>query len=166
MKKTILKRILFSAFLGLLIATLINEVSYRILKTSQDRPPKTVTIEIPAGTAERVALGEADDPNFPSDLEFVIGDRLVIQNNDIEAHQLGPFFVPAGASATLVLDKVQNFSYACSFRTDKSLNLNVGPAVTVLTRFQGVIFSALPMMLLFSLYGLIALPLKPEEKAV
>lgn len=163
MRNVILKRLAFSALAGIILAVLINEVSYQILKTSQDRPPQTIVLTIPAGTAQRVARGEAD-PSLPANLSFVLGDRLVVENKDSESHQLGPFFIPAGSSASLVLDKVQNLTYTCSFRADNSLGLDVFPAVTVITRLQGILFSALPMIILFSLYGIIAIPLQPKEK--
>ncbi len=144
------------------MAVLINEISYEILRTTQDRPPEIVRLTISPGTAERVAHGEAD-MSMPTSLSFVLGDMLVVDNQDSVAHQLGPFFIPAGSSATLTLDKVENFSYNCSFRADNSLGLTVLPAVTGVTRMQGIIFSALPMIILFSLYGFIA-PLQPKEK--
>jgi len=164
MRAFILKRIFLSALAGIFMAVLINEIPYRILRSTQDRPPQTVTFDIPAGTSEHLAEGQAD-PILP-DLSFVVGDTFVIRNLDTQAHQLGPFFIPAGSSATLVLDTVQNFSYACSFRADRVLKVTVSPPVTTVTRSEGILFSALPMIILFSLYGLIAMPVQPKANQV
>jgi plastocyanin len=56
---------------------------------------ETIEIEVPAGTAERIAAGE-DVELLPRTLEVSVGDRLVVRNLDDVAHQVGPYDVAAG----------------------------------------------------------------------
>jgi hypothetical protein len=164
-RNIILKRIFYSLLAGFAIAILINEFSYLMLKTNQDRAPQEIVLVIPAGTAARVAQGESD-PSIPSDLTFVVGDTLTVENRDSVSHRLGPFFIPSGSSATIHLDEVANLQYACSFKPQNYLGLDVFPPLTFATRLAGIVLSALPMAVLFALYGLIAIPYKkPAEKS-
>jgi plastocyanin len=56
---------------------------------------ETIVIEVPAGTAERIAAGE-DVELLPRTLEVSVGDRLEVRNLDDVAHQVGPYDVAAG----------------------------------------------------------------------
>ncbi len=57
-----IKRILICISLGLLIATIFTEVSYRILKR-ENRAPERIELVIPAGTAENIAKGQCRRPS-------------------------------------------------------------------------------------------------------
>jgi hypothetical protein len=162
-RNLIVKRILYSLLASFALAILINELSYRLLKTNQDRPPEEIVLTIPAGTAERVAQGESD-PSLPSEMVFVVGDILTVNNQDTAAHRLGPLFIPPGSSASLHLNTVQSLSYTCSFQPGNYLGLDVREPVTFVTRLVGILFSALPMTVLFTLYALVAIPYKPAVK--
>lgn len=162
-RSVVLKRILYSLVLGFGIAILINELSYNILKTNQDRAPQNIVLDIPAGTAARVAQGQSD-PTIPSDMTFVVGDTLTVKNHDSVSHQLGPFFIPSGTSASIHLDAVESLQYSCSFQPQNFLGLDVLPPVTFVTRLVGITLTAMPMAVLFALYSLIAIPYKkPAE---
>jgi len=50
---------------------------------------------VPAGTQERIDAGE-EVSLFPQHLEVRVGDRLVIDNQDDNTHQVGPYVVGAG----------------------------------------------------------------------
>ena len=163
-RKEIIKRIFFSLLAGFVLAILINEVSYRMLKTYADRGPEQILLTIPAGTAERVAQGESN-PSLPPEMVFVVGDTFIVENQDVTSHQLGPFFIPSGSSATLHLDTVQSMAYTCSFQPGNYLALDVREPVNFITRLEGITFSALPMTVLFALYALVAIPYKPKEKS-
>ena len=63
----IAKRILYSFLLGLLLAVAITEIPFLFLRETA-RPPKEITLVIPAGTAEQVARGE-QPPGIPSNEE-------------------------------------------------------------------------------------------------
>src|SRR5262245_30282302 len=109
-RRVIIKRIWWSLLAGILLGALITEASYFLLKTPQERPPQTVELVIPAGTAEHVAQGH-ESPSIPSDMVFMAGDTLVVRNEDTTSHQLGPLFIPAGASASLYLGIVSSYTY-------------------------------------------------------
>jgi len=95
-------------------------------------------------------------------MKFVVGDTLVVRNEDITTHQLGPLVVPPGSSASLVLDQEQNYAFQCSFQPTKYLGLDVQEPLTITTRLTGVLFGGLPMGALMAVYSLVAWPIKKE----
>jgi hypothetical protein len=58
---------------------------------------RRLVITIPAGAAERIAAGDAQDLP-PHEIELVLGvrDVLVIQNQDTAWHQVGPYRIAPG----------------------------------------------------------------------
>ncbi|HEX2696832.1 MAG TPA: hypothetical protein VHM28_03940 [Anaerolineales bacterium] len=132
-----------------------------MLRTPQDRGPQEVILTIPAGTAERVARGEKE-PSIPSDMIFVQGDTLVVKNQDTALHKLGPMFIPAGTEATMHLDTVASYAYACSFQPGQYIGLDVREATTLKTRLTGILFGGLPIGALFSVYALMGIPYKKK----
>jgi hypothetical protein len=109
MNRAILKRIGLSLALGLALAWVIAEGSFVILRDKSDHTPQRIELVIPAGTADKVAAGQAV-PSLPADMVFVVGDTLVVKNQDTTSHQLGPIWVPPGASASLNLDTANRYS--------------------------------------------------------
>ena len=160
--KIIIKRILFSLLLGLVMGIILNEVTFLFLRDTA-RAPKVVELVIPTGTAERVARGETP-PTIPDSMKFVIGDTLLVKNDDIADHELGPLWIPAGTSASLLLDSVQTYAYTCSFQPGKYFGLDVHEALTLGTRIYGIIYSGIPVGGLIALYALIMPVKKKEEK--
>jgi hypothetical protein len=140
----------------------MSEISYQLLKR-ENREPQRVELIIPAGTAERVTRGEVP-PTIPKDLSFVVGDVLVVINNDNVDHQLGPLWIPQGTSASLPLDSEQKFAFACSFQPTKYLGLDVREPVTLGTRLTGILFAGFPMGALFAVYSILVI--KPKDKKV
>ncbi len=153
MKLLTLQRIAFSIFLGLSLAAATTELSYQLLKR-ENRAPQRVELVIPAGTAEEIAQGEAP-PDIPRDMTFVVGDTLVIVNQDSTAHQLGPLWIPAGTSASLNLDSKQNYAMECSFQPTRIFGIDVREPVTLTTRLTGIFFAGLPLSALFATYSLV-----------
>jgi hypothetical protein len=145
------------------LALVFNEVAYRIQKDSNDRAPQLVQIVITAGTAARVAAGEPV-PSIPPGVSFVEGDVLEVINQDSVNHQLGPLWIPAGASASLAMDNPERLSYSCSFQTSKFLDILVRPATTFGDRIAGLSISAPTLAALVFVYSLAALPLDGREK--
>lgn len=148
-----LKRILLSILLGLLLAALTTEISYQLLKR-ENRAPQRIELVIPAGTAERIAQGEAP-PNIPKELTFVVGDTLAVVNQDSADHQLGPLWIPAGTTASLNLDSEQNYAMECSFQPSKIFGIDVREPVTLTTRLTGIFFAGIPLSALFAIYSLV-----------
>jgi hypothetical protein len=159
-RKALFIRFLIAIGLGIIVAGLLSEFAFRFLGNTTSRSPKRIELVIPAGTAEKVAQGEVV---LPAEQIFVVGDTLVVYNEDKIAHTLGPLFIPSGASASLKLDTPENMVFACSFEPSQYFGLDVREALTLSTRIEGILIAGIPMGFLLSLYSLILLPLKPKK---
>jgi hypothetical protein len=160
-RSSLIKRILVSILLGLLIGTLISEVPFLFLQETA-RPPREIVLTIPAGTAEQVGRGE-QPPSIPENMTFVVGDRLVVKNEDSVDHKLGPLWIPANSSAQLALDQEASLAYECSFQPGKYFGLDVREPLTPRTRLYGIFYVALPMAILIALYSLVLIPRNKEN---
>jgi hypothetical protein len=149
----VIKRILISMVLGLLIGVTVSEVPFLFLQETA-RAPREIVLTIPAGTAEQVARGE-QPLSIPQNMTFVVGDRFIVNNEDSVNHKLGPLWIPANSSAQLSLDQEENLAYECSFQPGKYFGLDVREPLTPRTRFFGILYVAVPMAILFSLYSLV-----------
>jgi len=146
--------------IGMVLGAILSELSF-FLQHETARPPQDVTLTIPSGTAEQVARGE-QPPSIPKDMMFVVGDTLVVKNEDAANHKLGPLWIPAHSSARLALNEEQNVSYECSFQPGNYFGLDVREALTLTTRIYGIIIAGLPMGFLIALYSFI-IPTKKRE---
>ena len=117
---------------------------------------------IPAGTASQVSEGETP-PSLPEDMTFVVGDTLVIVNQDDVDHQLGPIWIPAGTSASFNLDTEQNYILDCSFQPTKVFGIDVLQPVTLGTRVVGILFAGFPLGALFAVYSVVLAPHSKKE---
>jgi len=151
--KTIVIRVLISLLIGLLFGVALNEITFFFLRETA-RAPKLIEIVIPKGTAEKVARGEAP-PSIPASMTFVIGDTLLVKNEDTKDHELGPLWIPAGSSASLFLDAAASYAYSCSFQPGQSFGLDVYEPVTLSTRLYGILFSGIPLGVMIALYALV-----------
>jgi hypothetical protein len=111
---------------------------------------------IPFGTADLLSTGKAS-PEIPEGITFVVGDVLTVENQDVVDHQLGPFFIPKGASAKLSFTKPENLAYACTFTPEKYLGLEVKPPLTIATRVTGILSAGIPLGTLIALYVVFAI---------
>ena len=159
---TTFRKILVSMLIGLLIGVAVGEIPF-IFQRETARQPKTVTITIPLGTAKRVALGE-QPPTIPENMVFVVGDVLVVENNDSADHKLGPLWIPAHTSAQLALSQKENLAYECSFQPGKYFGLDVREPLTMSTRIYGIFYAGIPLGILIVLYSF-AFPSKKKENA-
>ncbi|MBE0696947.1 MAG: hypothetical protein IH586_08485 [Anaerolineaceae bacterium] len=139
---------------GLIFAWALSEISYQFLnnKESLQREPQQVELIIPYGTSQRVKDGQST-PSIPSDMIFVVGDVLVIKNEDIVDHQVGPLWIPSKTSGVLSLDTPDRFAYECSFEPTKYLGLDVRERVTTGLRLQGLLAIALPSGMMLGVYS-------------
>ena len=158
--RLMIRRVLISLAIGLLVGVLVSEVPF-IFTRETARPPQTVEITIPLGTAERVMQGE-QPPTIPENMIFVVGDVLVIHNEDSVDHKLGPLWIPANTSAQLALSQKENLAYECSFQPGRYFGLDVREPLTLGTRLYGILYAGIPMGILIALYSL-ALPVKKKE---
>jgi hypothetical protein len=160
-KNDIIRRLLLSAGLGLLIGVTISEVPFLFLRETA-RAPREILLTIPAGTSKQVARGERP-LSIPENMTFVVGDRLVVKNEDSIDHKLGPLWIPANSSAQLSLDQEENLAYECSFQPGKYFGLDVREPLTPRTRLYGIFYVALPMAILIALYSFVISPKKNEN---
>lgn len=152
-RKQILKRIGISLLLGLLLGAAISEVPFLFLRETA-RPPEEITLVIPNGTSEQVARGE-QPPSIPENMSFVVGDVLVIRNEDVVDHKLGQLWIPANSSAQLSLDQKQNFAFECSFQPGNYFGLDVNEPLTMGTRVYGILYAGIPLGVLIALYAIV-----------
>ncbi len=161
MNRFVALRLFLSMVLGFLIAVGVNEFSFLFLKSEAGRGPERIELVIPAGTAAKVALGEAE-PTLPEKMVFVQGDTLVVINQDSVDHRLGALFIPSNTSASLILSQAASLTYACSFEPTQYFGLDVREPVTLDTRIYGLIISGLPLGIIFYIYSILVWPLKPK----
>ncbi len=157
-----ISRILICILAGIVFASVISEISFQLIGDKTTRPPRTVELVIPQGTSDKVALGERV---LPAEENFVVGDTLVVKNEDVVPHVLGPLFIPAGASSSFKLVQSGDLAYTCSFQPTKVFGLNVHDALTIGTRVEGILLSGIPMGILLALYSLIVWPLGSKRQA-
>ena len=153
--------LLWGVFGGLLV----SEGSYQLNKNPESRDEaRRVVLEIPAGTAERLAKGEPVT-EIPTNMTFVVGDLLVVKNDDSVSHQLGPVWVPPLSSGVLQIDIADEYAYACTFEKSQYFGLTVLPQLTVASRIQGGLTIGLPTALILGLYSTIVWPLNKQKAA-
>lgn len=155
-------RFLLVLTLSVLAVWLVSEVGLLLQQDENTaRSPQDILLTIPDGTAAKVAEGQPA-PGIPDEMTFVLGDVLVVRNEDSVAHTLGPLLVPPGASASLPLNEADNFSMNCSFSPSDFFGLNVKPPTTLRTRLLGIAFAAPPTAAMLFVYSLIVFPVKPK----
>jgi hypothetical protein len=153
-------RLVVCLVISLILALIISEVSFQLLKDENQRDPQEFLLVIPAGTSERISQGLAI-PSIPSNMVFFEGDSIIVKNEDNSSHQLGPIWVPEGATGKLSLEKPQKYNLACTFQPENILGLDVKPRLTNDIRFQGVLAMGLPSSVLLWLFSLIIIPVDP-----
>lgn len=163
MNHPIFKRIFWPALAAILLGVLINEGTFLFLR-EKARPPQVVELTIPAGTAAEISAGRTP-LDLPSTLSFVVGDTILVHNQDEVDHQLGPLWIPAGSSASLKLDQAQKYAFACSFTPTSYLGIDVEQPLTGWTRLGGLAFTILPLMALFIIYSFVLWPIQKEQDA-
>ena len=153
----------FTLVLGLSLALVlaINEGLYLLSKEEHDRAPQTVQLTVPLGTADLVANGDSV-PTIPEEMVFVEGDVLEVNNEDVVDHQLGPIWVPPGATGRLVLEDANKYAYACSFAPSRYLGIDVRQATTITTRLTALGLATPPMAIIIFIYSLLAIPVVPK----
>ncbi len=163
MMHPLVRRLLIAGVIGLLLAILISEGSYQLLRDDSDREPQEIELVIPAGTAAQVAAGE-QGPVVLEDMVFVVGDVLVVKNEDVTDHQLGPIWIPPHSSGRLALDQANKYSYGCSFQATRYLGLDVVQRGTSWqSRILAVGFVAPPTIALIAIYSILVIPLPSRQ---
>ena len=79
---------------------------------------------MPPGTGARVAAGEPVEL-LPSDLQLPVGTELVIENQDDETQEVGPFVVRAGETLRHRFATRGIYSGACTVHPDGQITITV-----------------------------------------
>lgn len=153
------RRLLILFVISLAVVWGGSEMAFAIQKEKYDRAPQEIELVIPAGTAERVAAGEPV-PSIPDEMVFVLGDTLVVDNQDVVGHQLGPLLVPPGAKASLALEQPSKFAYQCSFQPTRYLGIDVRQPTNLSTRLTALGLATPPTTAFLFVYSLIIWPIK------
>lgn len=162
MMQMVIRRTVIAMLVGIAFGALISELSFIFLHETA-RPPQEVLLTIPAGTAAKVARGE-QPPSIPQDMIFVVGDTLVMKNEDDVDHKLGQLWIPANSTAKLSLNQEQNIAFECSFQPGNYFGLDVRQSLTWGTRMYGMLFAGVPLGILFVLYSFV-MPAKKKGNA-
>lgn len=157
-----LMRFLLVLAISLALVLAINEGLYMLNKEEHDRAPQTMQLTIPQGTAELVANGDSV-PTIPEEMVFVEGDVLEVINQDTVDHQLGPIWVPPGATGSLVLEDANKYAYSCSFAPSRYLGIDVRQATTLGTRLTALGLATPPMVVILFIYSLLAFPVTAKQ---
>ncbi|KAA3643566.1 MAG: hypothetical protein DWQ07_23970 [Chloroflexi bacterium] len=162
----VINRFLLVLLVSLLLVVAISELGFRlqVLSGDTDRLPQDVVLVIPEGTAERVAQGE-EVPAIPEEMTFVVGDVLVVRNEDSVGHELGPVLVAPGGTASLPMEQAEHFALACSFQPSRYLGLEVREASTLSVRILAIVYAVPPTLVMFFIYSLAIWPLRRDDQA-
>lgn len=118
--------LLLAFLVGPLFAGGMSVLAWVLFTDGPTRAPTRIEYVIPAGTAQRIAAGEAISV-IPAKAIFVVGDILVLRNEDKVKHQLGPFWVPAGKTLNIPLLAASSFNYLCSIHPSGTIGIDVRP---------------------------------------
>jgi hypothetical protein len=157
------KRLLFLLGISFVLVAAVSEIAFYLLRETYDRAPQVVELVIPVGTSARVEAGEPA-PSIPDEMVFVLGDTLVVKNEDTVDHQLGPVWVPSGTQASLSLEEPGKFAYSCSFQPTRYLGLDVREPTTWTTRALGTGLATLVLGSFLFFYSLILRPVQDTLK--
>jgi len=154
-------------FLVLLLAAcifilLISEIGFRLMREDSSRSPETIELIIPVGTAEKLKNGQFNT-TIPDEMIFVIGDELLVRNQDVVDHELGPLWIPAGKSASLILDQANDYSYSCSFQESRYFDLTVRSPITWRDRLGALLYGVPPTVMFLLVYSFVIKPIKPKK---
>jgi hypothetical protein len=163
--KPLLSRFLIALSISVIFVLVMSEVAFRLQKSTLSRAPQVIELVIPAGTAVKVAAGQLI-PSIPEEMIFVVGDQLVVINDDIVDHQLGPLWIPAGTSATLPLTEKSEYAYSCSFQATQYLGLTVREALTWRSRLTALWYAAPPTIMFLMVYSFVLFPIKIDREPI
>ena len=148
--------------ISLVFTAVFNEGVVQFQRVNYDRAPQVIELVIPAGTSKQVGAGQ-NEPVIPAEMSFVIGDTLQVKNEDSVSHQLGPIWVPAGTTASLVMGQADKLAYSCSFTVSRYLNIDVYPPTTLGTRLAALIVAGPTTAALLFLYSLLMFPIRSKN---
>lgn len=152
--KSLLPRLLPALGVGLVVGLVLGVAATLASGGFEERPPEIVFVAIPAGTAERIARGEATSP-IPSDLRLRPGDTLVIRNDDVVGHAFGGYAIAAGTAFVLPVGAADGGRFVCSFHPSGTLALEVDGPVSPAGIAVASLLVGLPIGLLLGALSLL-----------
>lgn len=81
-------------------------------------PGRTIVVDVPRGTADRIARGERVDI-VGDRIDARVGDRLRLVNHDNRSHMIGPFLVGPGQRVESLLGRAGSYEGECSLHRDR-----------------------------------------------
>lgn len=110
------------AAIALAVATSEDEAS---TPRPPSRAPQTITYVIPPGTADRMQSGQLVSDVIPEYLDLVVGDTIVVENQDETTHQFGPIVVRAGESTEVTFFEAGRYQGACTVGNHDTVTIQV-----------------------------------------
>ncbi len=154
------KRLGFLTLAAAGVVLVFSEIGFRLMRDDVSRDPTTIELVVPKGTADQISRGESN-PAIPDEMIFVVGDVLVVRNEDVVDHEFGPLWIPAGKSASLPLTQANDYTYSCTFKPSNYLNLTVRSAITWRDRLGALWYGVPPTVMFLMVYSFVVKPLKP-----
>lgn len=105
---------------GVALLTLLALVGVGLVFASERGAPREVAYVVPAGTAARIAAGDAVNV-LPAVIELRSGDTLVIRNDDSAPVQVGPYLVDPGQRLSHQYRSAGTYDLVCSVHPQGSL---------------------------------------------
>jgi hypothetical protein len=159
-----IRRLIIVTLFSLVLIFVASEAFYVLQKESHERAPQQVELVIPLGAAEMVSRGE-NVTAIPEEMVFMVGDTLVVKNEDSASHQLGPLWIPAYSSASLSMDTAARYVESCTFQTSQYLGLDVRQPTTLGTRLQALVVAGPVTIIFLFIYSLLVFPLEKDTRA-
>lgn len=119
--RTILAGVVLLPIFAALAAVLVWGVTS---SDEEKRTPETHEFVVPRGTSARLAVGQ-EVVVLPSKLEFRVGDKIVIRNEDHVDHPVGPYFVRAGEEFSITFGAPGKFEGYCPVSEGKRYDIEV-----------------------------------------
>jgi hypothetical protein len=85
---------------------------------------EVILVEVPLGTGARIDAGETVEL-LPRTLEVSVGDTLEIRNQDIVAHEVGPYGVAAGQTVRQTFSTPGTLQGMCTLHPDGEITIVV-----------------------------------------
>jgi hypothetical protein len=103
--------------------TFVSEAENAALRAD---PERDFVIIIPLGTGSEIRSGHGDEV-IPAEIRLQVGgrSRLIIQNNDIMRHTIGPFTVEPGEIVRQEFSRPAIYEGTCTINHDGALNIIV-----------------------------------------
>lgn len=86
---------------------------------------RTLEFSIPAGTADRMAMGYPVADIMPEQLDLFVGDTVVVENLDEAVHTFGPITVRPGETTWLTFDRPGYYFGICTVGTHDTVTIVV-----------------------------------------